>query len=132
MSKSAETARMQLALRNIEAAITQSFRGWEGSERGDAFSIALGIVQRERAALAQPASEPDPVARMGEVDDITYAGAEVLPERMVLVPRDEAQALLDDLNARIEQADPRAVPVFAGIVALHDALAAAPNQESGS
>lgn len=43
---------------------------------------------------------------------------------MVLVPRDEAQALLDDLNARIDAAPSNAVPAFAGIVALQDALAA--------
>ena len=41
----------------------------------------------------------------------------------VSLPRDEAQTLLDDLNARIDHADPRSVPVFPGISALHNALA---------
>lgn len=44
-------------------------------------------------------------------------------EAWVMMPRQHAQALLNDVNARIDQAHSTAVPVYAGIVALHDALA---------
>lgn len=47
-------ARADLALRNVEAGITQRLREWEGSQRGDAFSTALSVVQKERAALSRP------------------------------------------------------------------------------
>ena len=42
----------------------------------------------------------------------------------ISLPRAAAQRLLDDLNARIDSAHLSAVPVFPGIVELHDALAA--------
>lgn len=44
-----------------------------------------------------------------------------MPE-MVLVPRDAAQLLLDDLNARIDSAHLADVPVFPGIADLRDAV----------
>ncbi len=43
-------------------------------------------------------------------------------EAWVIMPRQPAQALLNDLNARIDQAHSTSVPVFAGIVALHEAV----------
>jgi hypothetical protein len=53
----AEGERYELALRNIEAGITGRLRDWEGSPRGDAFSLALSIVQTERMALATPTDQ---------------------------------------------------------------------------
>ena len=68
----------QLALRNIEAGITQLLRDWEGSPRGDAFLTALAVVQRERSALNTRVADK---------------GGEVVGE-WVMVPREPTKAMV--------------------------------------
>lgn len=76
------------------------------------------------ASGADCQSEAQAITAWNTRQAFSPAAGEVERENVVTLPRRAAQALLDDLNARINGAHITAVPVFAGIVELHDALAA--------
>jgi hypothetical protein len=81
--------KMELALRNIEAEITGLLRTWEGSERGDAFSAALSVVQRERHKVSMAPKPWGPVTMPPDDELLRRAISNARPVRDVRggVPR---------------------------------------------
>ena len=93
----------------------------------------LAAAGYPRNAAAIRANQSDPLYDAIVVAMHAFAAKPNIEEAeadWVKMPRREAQALLNDLNARIDGAHLTNVPVFAGIVALHDALSTRPKTTS--
>lgn len=96
---------MNGALQNIRLLYLDTGEIFEAGEIGD-------IPGDHVATLALPV-----------LDDAAHALGHAMAAAPALLAA--AETVLAGLNARIDNADPSAVPIFAGIADLHDAIAAA-------